>query len=74
MRKHDSKQKGNASKRIKTFKLDCCRIPFDYKCTASRHTKDIEVPFIYYVIDNYFDNKKLVNEYFSKILPQNDKV
>lgn len=74
MRKHDSKQKGNASKRIKTFKLDCCRIPFDYKCIASRHTEDIEVPFIYYVIDNYFDNKKLVNEYFAKILPQNDKV
>ncbi len=46
-------------KRIKTFKIDASKIPFNYK-----HDNEY---FLLQVLDAYFKNKKLVNEYFSEM-------
>ena len=51
------KQKGHA--KIKTFKIDNAKIPFDYRYQGRL--------FLYLVLDAYFVNKGLVREYFSTV-------
>ena len=66
-------QKGEASKRMKSFKIDNSKIPFDYQCEV--HVKDItgeeskieHEQFLYFVLDCYFKHKDLLKEYFGKI-------
>lgn len=51
---HDSGIKGH--KKRKTFKIDKARIPFDFSF-ESRY-------FLFLVLDSYFQNKRLISEYF----------
>ena len=64
--------KGQARKRIKTFKIDRSRIPLDYPCNILRigesGREKIAVPFIYFVLNAYFEHKDLLSEYFQKVL------
>lgn len=72
-RMNDPKQKGEAMTRLKSFKIDHSKIPFDYLCEI--HRKDIngkKVPvereqFLCYVLESYFKHKELLNEYFQNI-------
>ncbi|MDE5967452.1 MAG: hypothetical protein K2G89_11540 [Lachnospiraceae bacterium] len=68
----DPFSKGQARKRIKTFKIDKSMIPLDYPCKMYRFHKDnqeeITVPFLYFVINNFFEHKDLLDEYFSKCI------
>lgn len=72
-RNKNESQKGNASKRIKSFKIDNSQIPFDYMCEIIRkdeHGKDLPTEkeqFLCYVLESYFKHKDLLNEYFQKI-------
>jgi hypothetical protein len=52
------KQKGNARKRYKTFKIDSSKIPFlvDGVCV------------LYYIIGKFFKEKELLEEYFEEVL------
>ena len=61
--------------KIKTFKADHAEIPLDYPCQAfenpviiEEEPKEITVPFIYYVLNNFFEHKDLLREYFENIL------
>lgn len=61
--------------KIKTFKADHAEIPFDYPCQVFENSviieeepKEITVPFIYYVLNNFFEHKDLLREYFESIL------
>lgn len=71
---NNPRQKGNAAKRIKSFKIDETCIPFIKSCTVkskeieSEKSKEIEIPFIYFILDNYFKHKDLLREYFEKIM------
>ena len=62
----------SAKKRIKTFKIDKSMIPLNYKCKMYRITnnsqEEITVPFIYFVLNAFFEHKDLLAEYFSKCL------
>lgn len=66
------RRKGKAHNRIKTFKVDKSSIPFVYTCPMlsllGNERKEIEVPFIYFVLNAYFVHKDLLMEYFQKIL------
>lgn len=68
-RMRDYSVKGNARKRIKTFKIDQSRIPLDYLCDMlkidNQRPEKIKVPFIYFVLNAYFKHKDLLDEYFS---------
>ena len=70
--KGQTKNKGKAKKRIKTFKIDKSMIPLNYKCKMYRITnnsqEEITVPFIYFVLNAFFEHKDLLAEYFSKCL------
>ncbi|CAD2246680.1 hypothetical protein [Xanthomonas arboricola] len=57
-RETDARVKGH--KKLKTFKIDNSRIPFDFKLDG-RH-------FLFTVLDAYFINKTLIKEYFSKTI------
>lgn len=67
-------QKGEAAHRIKSFKIDKSRIPFTDPCNVEckdnngENINNIQVPFIYFVLENYFKHKDLLNEYFQEIL------
>ena len=63
----DVEIKGAVRPRLKTFKLDKCSIPFDYPCVVEEGEEKF-VPFLYYVLNYYFKNKKLLKEYFEIIL------
>ena len=56
MRQRDPAQKGNARKRIKTFKIDKAMIPI---------SNDSNVLFD--ILELKFKNKQLVREYFNKV-------
>ena len=63
--------------KIKTFKEDHAKIPLEYPCQAfenpakiGEESKEITVSFIYYVLNNFFEHKDLLREYFEKILKQ----
>ena len=72
------KIKGQARKRIKTFKIDRSRIPLDYPCEMIRgddnENEKIVVPFIYFVLNVYFKHKNLLKEYFQKVLSGEEKL
>ncbi|MHB1881726.1 MAG: hypothetical protein ACYCPA_05865, partial [Acidithiobacillus sp.] len=57
-RQESHKQKGNARKRYKTFKIDSSKIPFlvDGVCV------------LYYIIGKFFKEKELLEEYFDEVL------
>lgn len=57
-REVDSRVKGH--RKLKTFKIDCAKIPFDFKL-ENRY-------FIFLLLDCYFKNKALIREYFSKVI------
>lgn len=68
--------KGTARKRIKFFKINDSKIPFEYPCQIINtnfrqehlETTEKSIPFIFYIVRYFFKNKKNVDEYFSKIL------
>ena len=60
--------KGEGWKRVKTFKIDRSTIPMDYQCKMYKDDKEVLVPFIFFVLNNYFEHKELLEEYFHDIL------
>lgn len=46
-------------KKIKTFKIDEAKIPFDFKSNGEY--------FLYQVLDSYLKNKELISEYFERL-------
>ncbi len=58
VRLNDIKQKGNAKKRQKTFKIDDSEIPF---------LEDKKPKFLLNILYTYFNNRKLIDEYFNSI-------
>ena len=60
--------KGEGRKRVKTFKIDRSTIPMDYQCKMYKDDKEVLVPFIFFVLNNYFEHKELLEEYFHDIL------
>lgn len=74
IRMSDVKQEGTAQTRIKSFKIDNSRIPFDYMCEVHRRDdegNDLPVEkeqFLCYVLECYFKHKDLLVEYFEKLL------
>lgn len=73
-RLRDVNQKGEAKKRMKSFKIDNSKIPFERRCTISK--KDSEgkeisptnEQFLCYVLECYFKHKDLLREYFKKMV------
>lgn len=55
-RETDARVKGH--RKVKTFKIDGARIPFDFKFEGRY--------FMFVLLDAYFKNKALVKEYFSR--------
>lgn len=72
-RLHDIMQKGKAQARMKSFKIDHAKIPFDSRCKVFRKDEEgNDLPpedeqFLCYVLECYFKHKDLLNEYFQKI-------
>lgn len=70
----DVTQKGTARQRMKSFKIDNSKIPFDFRCEIFRKDEngnDLPVEkeqFLCYVLECYFKHKDLLNEYFHKIV------
>lgn len=64
--------KGSAMPRYKTFKLDNCKIPFNYPCkeTINKNGEKVKtnVPFIFYIVNSYFTNTDIVYEYFNNVI------
>ena len=66
-------QKGEAKTRMKSFKIDNSRIPFDFRCEIKRKDENgNERPtqkeqFLCYVLESYFKHKDLLTEYFQKV-------
>ena len=67
-RKRDAKKKGDAQTRRKLFKLDDCKIPFDYKVELGNGTNKYYVPLLYFFLDSFFKHKNLLEEYFDSCL------
>lgn len=73
-RMSNATQKGTAKARMKSFKIDNSRIPFDYRCEVLRKDENgNDLPkedeqFLCYVLECYFKHKDLLKEYFQKIL------
>jgi hypothetical protein len=67
-RKLDAKKKGEAQTRRKLFKLDDCKIPFDYKVELGNETNKYYVPLLYFFLDSFFKHKNLLEEYFDSCL------
>lgn len=67
-------QKGTAKSRLKSFKIDNSRIPFDYRCNVLRKDENgnnlpVESEqFVYYVLECYFKHRDLLKEYFQEML------
>ena len=40
----------------------------DYQCKMYKDDKEVLVPFIFFVLNNYFEHKELLEEYFHDIL------
>ncbi len=69
----DITQKGTAKQRMKSFKIDNAKIPFDFRCEIFRKDEngnDLPVEkeqFLCYVLECYFKHKDLLSEYFQKV-------
>lgn len=78
-RLHNPSQKGEAKTRMKSFKIDNSKIPFDYTCENKRKDEignDLpvqQVPFLIYVLESYFKHKDLLFEYFQKLYQQQNQ-
>lgn len=76
-RRRDATQKGSACPRVKSFKIDNSRIPFDldYEVQWKNSSGDLlppaRVPFLCYVLDCYFQHKDLLREYFQNLPSSN---
>jgi hypothetical protein len=70
-RKNNPAQKGEAKPREKTFKIDNSRIPFTLEKVKLKDgiLRD-NIFFLYVVLDEYFENKDLLKEYFQKVLDE----
>ena len=72
-RMSNATQKGSAKTRMKSFKIDNSKIPFDFSCETNRKDENgNELPiqseqFLCYVLESYFKHKDLLNEYFQKM-------
>lgn len=70
----DVNQKGEAKKRIKSFKIDNSKIPFERRCkilrkdAAGNEVESATEQFLCYVIECYFKHKDLLKEYFQKVM------
>lgn len=73
-RMNHATQKGTAKTRLKSFKIDNSKIPFDYRCEVLRKDeKGRDLPqedeqFLCYVLECYFKHKDLLKEYFQEII------
>lgn len=73
-RMSNATQKGTAKTRMKSFKIDNSRIPFDYRCEVLRKDENgNDLPqkdeqLLCYVLESYFKHKDLLKEYFQNIL------
>ena len=73
VRRRDPNQKGKTRSRVKSFKIDNSRIPFDlvytvqWKDSAGNLLPPVQVPFLCYVLDCYFQHKDLLGEYFQNL-------
>lgn len=73
-RKTNPHQKGEAAPRLKSFKIDRSRIPFDkiytvtWRDNLGNDCPPAQVPFLCYVLDCYFQHKELLREYFQSLL------
>lgn len=69
----DVTQKGNAKTRLKSFKIDNSKIPFNCRCEILRKDENgNDLPqedeqFLCYVLECYFKHKDLLKEYFQKV-------
>lgn len=72
-RQNDPKQKGEAQKRLKSFKIDNSKIPFTFNFEIHRKDEngnDLLIgkeQFLCYVLECYFTHKDLLDEYFQKV-------
>ena len=73
-RTNNPDQKGTASARLKSFKVDNAEIDINltydvvWKDADGNEMTPIKVPFICYVLDCYFDHKDLLKEYFQELI------
>lgn len=73
-RMNNTTQKGTAKTRMKSFKIDNSKIPFDYRCEVLRKDDNgnnlprKDEQFLCYVLECYFAHKDLLKEYFQEIL------
>ena len=73
-RLNNSNQKGEAKKRIKSFKIDNSKISFERRCNISRKDCTGREPelateqFLCYVLECYFKHKDLLKEYFKNVI------
>lgn len=69
----NSDQKGNASPRMKTFKADNCKIPFnstytiELKDSNGVYLPPIKLLILHYILESYFRHTNLLCEYFENI-------
>lgn len=61
--------------KIKTFKIDNSKIPFNYECESccinfneKNVTEEIRIPIIYYVLNELFKHEDLLKEYFKNLM------
>jgi len=77
-RKNNVKIKGSNQPRLKSFKIDNARIPIDLQCehaygVQNEMTNDAKIlvekiPFLIYILKEYFTHTELIDEYFAKLL------
>lgn len=65
--------KGEARKRVKTFKVDNSNIPMNYPCKMfikinDNKEEEVDVPFIFFILNSYFEHMDLLEEYFKDIM------
>lgn len=78
LRKGNASIKGTDLKRLKSFKIDDAKIPFDYICNRDINLYSLEkpesrherVPFLIFVLKSYFKHKDLIDEYFVGLLSE----
>lgn len=68
----DVNQRGTDKKRMKSFKIDNARIPFDIMINIRRREDNgkcslIKIQFLCYVLELFFKHKDLLMEYFQKL-------
>lgn len=73
IRQENVRQKGNAKKRLKSFKIDNAKIPFETMVLVERKNEGgkaylVEEQFLCYVLETYFKHKDLLLEYFQNVI------